>query len=220
MCYITLSFVVNLIHEPSSTHTRPVERTKMASHSVSLPPSRLVFSSADSPASIQNFKASTCRGFLLHLRKRPPPRSQILGLPCTLLQQGTYIQTDSPSNSSSRGRWNRLQRWDGFSDLVEMFWVNLSEEEKNTVIFAFPFQFVTNYRTTSIGNLPRPTNESMIYSHIDLEYVNTHKDVSTQLPLSCHHAKISMAIKDIALWAYPTTCLLMKVRALCLVSWK
>jgi hypothetical protein len=74
-----------------------------------------------------------------------------------------------------------------------MFWGSLSADEKNTVIFAFPFQFFVNYRTMSIGNLPRPTNEAMIYSHVDLEYVNTHNDVSTQLPLSCQHAKIIRA---------------------------
>jgi len=166
----------------------------MTSHSVSRLPSRLV---ADSPASLSchhpKLQDIDMLGFSGATSETSTTRSQILGLPGTLLQQGTYIQTDSPSNSSSRGRWNRLQRWDDFSDLVETFWVNLSDEEKSTVIFAFPFQFVTNYRTTSIGNLPRPTNESMIYSHIDLEYVNTHNDVSTQLPLSCHHAKIIRA---------------------------
>ena len=103
---------------------------------------------------------------------QPVSRGAFLRTPGKTIDRGDYLQTDSPTLSSSRARWSRLFEWTTFSTDFRTFWDQLPTEEKNENLFTV--ENLRFYNDTVLANLPRPTNEDMLSQYLDARYTQPH----------------------------------------------
>ena len=61
-------------------------------------------------------------------------RQEVLGLEGRLIRQGTYSQSESPTLSTHRARWDTLQHWSNFPQLFQSFWSQVDESELSTIV--------------------------------------------------------------------------------------
>ena len=114
---------------------------------------------------------------------RPVSREEFLRTPGKTVERGDYLQTDSPTLSSTRTRWTQLLEWTTFSTDFQTFWNLLPTHEKNETLFTA--ENLRFYNDTVLANLPRPTNEDMLSQHLDARYTQPHNWTKTQ-----NHAEI------------------------------
>jgi hypothetical protein len=109
---------------------------------------------------------------------QPVTREAFLKTPGKTVERGDYLQTDSPTLSSSRTRWSQLSEWTTFSTDFRTFWDSLPSHEKNENLFTV--ENLRFYNDTVLANLPRPTNEDMLSQHLDSRYAQPHNWTKTQ----------------------------------------
>ena len=123
-------------------------------------------------------------------------REGVLRTPGFGVTRGDYVQTDSPTLSSHRAHWSELNEWVSFSTDFQTFWNSIDPTEKNEV--THNVEFLHLYYVTHVRNLPQPTNEDMLSSHLDKQYVDVHNSVITP-----SHSKIIRRDGSYPTFGYP-----------------
>jgi hypothetical protein len=115
-------------------------------------------------------------------------REGFLRTPGRTIVKGEYTQTDSPTNSTSRTRWNYLAEWDLQTDFND-FWQSLPDEEKHEYITNTAF--LDQYRQFVTSTMADPTNEDMLSEHLDTKYNQPHNWATVPAPVIRYpHARI------------------------------
>jgi len=121
-------------------------------------------------------------------------RHSVLATPGTMIPQGTYIQTDSPTTSSHRARWSELHEWTLLPMAIREYINGLPRWELDAFVDGEHYmtrtipRFLANFRPTSReSQLHRPFFKLYVDPHDlvagpDIEASHAHATIDTPAP--------------------------------------
>ena len=127
-------------------------------------------------------------------------RESVLTTPGTLLVQGTYSQSQSPTLSTARARWANLTEWTSLPKDIATFWQSLSQEELAAIVDP------NNYMGTRLGILallPAPTSEGQLHLPLNALFSFPHNFAANSLGAAHPHAQITVFAHEYGLVGDP-----------------
>jgi hypothetical protein len=121
-------------------------------------------------------------------------RQEVLDVEGRLIQQGTYSQSESPTLSTHRARWDTLQHWSNFPQLYDSFWSQVGEPELSTIVdmqrYIDSIPILLNVNVTAL-----PTSERQLYPIFDILYKIPH-NLAASGNVSHFHSSIQVGAAE------------------------
>ena len=128
-------------------------------------------------------------------------REALLATPGIVLNQGTFSQSGSPTLSTSRVRWQSIQRWVTIQQDFETYWQSLNQEELGAVIEQT--NYMANTRLSLLAMLPAPTTELELFHPFQVLYVYPHNFAASSVGAAHSHVQITVFAPQYALAGEP-----------------